>query len=160
MLDRRFLRRLTRHLDARFAHEMRFLRERVSVAWFDYCHSHVDWYGKARRAPELAARYTFDVLRQADEVFAGRRDEVQVWAEFHPDTANNAVYLHSENPNGTPFPHPFPGVVWDGMPPHPQIGNDARYEFGRYITDSGEVHVCRLRFRIRDNETISSPPGT
>jgi len=34
-----------------------------------------------------------------------------------PDSGQSALFLHSPNPQGTPWPHPFDGVIWDIAPP-------------------------------------------
>lgn len=82
----------------------------------------------------------------AERRVATRKDPIQVFATLCADTANNAVYLHSANPNGTPFPHPFEGVRWGVAAPVEFSGifDAALHEVGRLESETfGDEHVLR-----------------
>lgn len=89
---------------------------------YDLWHQHFDrrghsrGSGRARRA-HLEALFTAfrRVLQQAADVEA----VVQVFVSIAPDAKaeQDALYVHTPSPNGTPFPHRFEGVQWGVVPP-------------------------------------------
>ena len=89
--------------------------------WYDLWHTHLDWWGRGNRSTRdrhehLAALFiTLDrVRRQCNET----RRRVQTWLSIHPrDSANDALYLHTANPNADSFPYLFPGTDFDAPPP-------------------------------------------
>ena len=90
--------------------------------WYDLWHEHFDWRGyshgdRRARTQHLSALFgAFSrALQQASK--AGR--PVQVFVSIAPDSNadQDALYVHTPNPNGTPFPHAFEGVRWDVPPP-------------------------------------------
>jgi hypothetical protein len=86
------------------------------TSWFDYWHTHVDWNGRgnsrAENIPEIAA-VTIRLLRYFEMHAKARSEPLQLWATLCGNTMDNAVYAHSPNPNGTPYPHHFPETTWD-----------------------------------------------
>ena len=88
-------------------------------SWFDQWHDHPDWYGygalswKSRLAHlhALATAY-----RACAKQLEGLGEPYQVWMLVASDEpSNDAVFVHTANPNGTPFPWTFPGgVEWTG----------------------------------------------
>ena len=76
--------------------------------WFDLWHTHFDWQnfgalGKLDRRKHLNATFV---------AFGRARQQLGVWGQPHEtfvraaphDSGGDAVYVHSANPNGTPFP--------------------------------------------------------
>ena len=51
-------------------------------------------------------------------------EPVQVFVSIAPasEAEQDALYVHSPNPNGTLFPHPFEGVRWDASRRHWSAG--------------------------------------
>ncbi len=113
--------------------------------WFDYWHAHPDILGRANRARPMVASLTCRLLQQAEERVSSRRDPVQVWATLCENTANNAVYIHSPNPNGTPFPNVFAGVAW-GVEPVEDMGLvTSGHEIGKWVHEGEVVYFIRAR---------------
>lgn len=89
--------------------------------WYDYMHWHVDWRGLgntswlARRAHLDALFTTFRrVLAQTAEW----SDPHQVWLQVDAmDSSQDAVYLHTPNPNKENYPNAFDGVDWNAPVP-------------------------------------------
>ena len=83
-------------------------------SWFDFWHTHVDWNGIGNESAEMrqvALKALFQkqkAILKAMELFP---KEFQCWVMVHPDSADDSVCLHSENPQNS-FPYPFPGVEW------------------------------------------------
>lgn len=107
-------------------------------SWSDYMHWHVDWRGmgnrswRARRA-HLAALFT--LFRRLVSQSAGWPWEHQVWLLIAPsDSAQDAVYLHTPNPNADNFPNRFEGTDWDAPVPERlrEFLVDRSWQFGRH----------------------------
>lgn len=94
---------------------MRSITAVAQSQWFDHWHLHVDWKGRARRAENRPASIAvaLKLLKAAEDVATSTRQPVQVWLALGPTCMDDAVYLHSRNANGTPFPHSFDNVNWE-----------------------------------------------
>ncbi|MEQ1531696.1 MAG: hypothetical protein ABL925_20480 [Methylococcales bacterium] len=76
-------------------------------SWFDFWHTHPDWKSKGNRYLEtraMVAKLTYELLTYAENLAQFRNKPIQIFASICEDTGNNAVYVHTENPNGTIFP--------------------------------------------------------
>jgi hypothetical protein len=114
----------------RFRHRKRYYRRlereaagfRIDVdGWFDLWHTHPDWRGDGNRSGRdrrrhLAAGFTIfrNLLRQARE--SGRPMQV-FFAIEALDSAQDAVYVHTPNPNRDNFPVRLERFTWDVPPP-------------------------------------------
>ena len=92
---------------------------------------------RARRA-HLDALFT--AFRRALAQAANAKTVVQVFVSIAPDreSEQDALYVHTPNPNGSPFPHAFEDVRW-GVEPPPVIRpfvQDEPWEIGA-LTDQG-----------------------
>ena len=99
------------------SHKVDMARKR----WCDLSHRHVDWEGVGNQSWRDRRRHLavlLHVFRRAQvelERFPGR---YQVFACVTPnDSASDAVYVHTPNPNGTPFPMTDPGEPIRRLPP-------------------------------------------
>lgn len=119
-------------------------------SWFDYWHTHVDWKGKGNRCPESRRRVIeigYGLLQVLEQRNLGRQDPLQRWMTVAENAADDAVWMHSPNPNGTPFPHDFAGVEWD-FSDHEVLNElvDLRlYRIGRICHASGTLYVVVAR---------------
>jgi hypothetical protein len=87
--------------------------------WWNYWHYHADWpgwgnLGWSYRRPHVSALcLVFDQIASAR---ARMPRDHQLWIMLHAfDAGQDATYLHSQNPHGSPFPLLPEGVVW-GVP--------------------------------------------
>lgn len=114
-MDKRYQKRIERYW-TKMEHKATEIFSNIDVdEWFDYWHTHLDWEGKGNVRPENRGRaltLTYQFLKLAEGLTQHRNNEVQCFAIVKPNTGDNAVYLHSANPNGTPFPHPYLDVQW------------------------------------------------
>ncbi len=149
-MDRRYRKRM----DAYWTREERKSRgdfERLDFStWFDLWHTHPDWDSKGNRYPENRARVieiTCRLLHHAEQLAAKRVDPIQVFATICVDSGNNAVYLHSENPNGSPFPYSFEDVQWAIETPSElrDLVDPATHEVGRMRNIDGDEYLIRSR---------------
>jgi len=90
--------------------------------WYDLRHVHFDWHGHSRgegsaRRAHLDALFTAfrRVLRHA----ADAETHAQIFLSIAPPAhaEQDALYVHTASPNGTPFPHRFDDVRWGLVPP-------------------------------------------
>ena len=89
--------------------------------WCDYSHQHFDWGGLGNKS-WLDRRRHLAVLmhafRRAQIELKGFKGQHQVFASITPnDSASDAVFVHTPNPNQTPFPMTPLGVRVSSLPP-------------------------------------------
>jgi hypothetical protein len=90
--------------------------------WYDLWHEHFDCRGHSRgrgRARRAHLDALFTAFRRMLQQAADAGAAVQVFVSIAPDAKaeQDALYVHTPNPNGTSFPHRFEGVQWDVVPP-------------------------------------------
>jgi len=100
----------------------RFTVDMARRKWCDLWHEHFDWRGFGDRGFVHRRRHVnalLTALRRARVELSDHPGPYQVFAIVHvKDSANDGLYVHTPNPNGTDFPMEFPGaesVV--GLPP-------------------------------------------
>ena len=120
--------------------------------WFDLYHTHFDWLGHGRRGEahrrqHLTALFTA-FHRVAEQARTSGRP-LQVWLSIAADheVEQDALYVHSANPNGTPFPYPFPGVEWGVPVPRFLQGlvDEATHDVGYFEYEGQRQYVVRER---------------
>lgn len=102
------------------------LRERASTfgldldsgRTYDLWHKHFDWHGHSRRGVRHRAEHLaalFVAFKRALVETSASSVPAQVFVSLAPacHSEQDALYVHTPNPNGTPFPHSFNGVRWD-----------------------------------------------
>ena len=120
--------------------------------WYDLWHMHFDRRGYGLRRPRVRAQHLtalFAAFRRAVATAEQSACPVQVFVSIAPprEAGQDALYVHSPNPNGTPFPHPFTGAVWGVPPPallRPFIDTTSD-ELGALDDESGRWWVVRPR---------------
>jgi len=145
--DRRYLKKMTRYWAAEETKANATLDRVRESEWFDYWHTHLDWKGRGNRHVSDRTTVAAGLLRLLKRAVSSEREDVQCWVMLAQDTGQSALYLHSPNPQGTPWPHPFDGVTWDIELPgwlEPLLSSDG-LQAGRW--GSGESQ--RLLVRVR-----------
>jgi hypothetical protein len=114
-------------------------------SWYDLWHTHFDWDGDGNHGIE--ARRPF--LQELFRVFGLIQNRVsnwkrptQVWVVIlEKDASQDAVYLHTPNPNQNNFPYSFEGVNWGAEPPTwlKEFIDPNQHEVGRSIYNSVEI---------------------
>ncbi|MES2820886.1 MAG: hypothetical protein V4812_18080 [Pseudomonadota bacterium] len=115
-MDRRYRKRMQAYWARAEARGRRNIDRLDLTTWFDYWHTHVDWNGRGNTRPENIPEIAVTTIRllQYLELLAKDRSEpIQLWATLCGNTMDNAVYAHSQNPNGTVYPHDFHAVTWN-----------------------------------------------
>lgn len=79
--------------------------------WCDYWHTHFDWDGFGNLGWVHRRRHLkvlLVALERARRELATCGMSYQLFATVHPcSSTDDAVYVHTENPNGSPFPLDF-----------------------------------------------------
>lgn len=117
MVDRRYQKRMIRYWAREEAKANAILDRVLESEWFDYWHTHLDWMGRGNRHVSDRIAVAAGLLRLLERAVTSGREDVQCWVTLAPDTGQSALFLHSPNPRGTPWPYPFDGVTWDIAPP-------------------------------------------
>jgi hypothetical protein len=118
-------------------------------AWYDLWHTHVDWDGLGNSDAEFRKQSLAKLFR----LFESLLEQAQrlpgpsnVWLLYVPgNSEDDSVYVHTPNPNGTPFPYEFEGVSWGVQPPQ-ALAQFLRpeHEVGS-STYNGEMFWVRVR---------------
>ncbi len=129
----------------KFRHAKRYYREleqkvaefEISEQWYDFWHQHLDWAGDGNRSWADRERHLsaeFSLLRRLIEQTAAWQTPHQVWLQIYPiDSGEDALWVHTPNPQRNPFPFDFAGVEWDAPIPQ-RLQNflaDGALQFGR-----------------------------
>lgn len=119
-------------------------------SWFDEWHTHPDWKAKGNRFGEsraLVAKHTYELLYYAETRAKSRANDIQLWATICRDTRDNAVYVHTKNPNGTPYPYAFEGVQWGIDMPEELRGvvDLTSHEIGKASYSGEDVYFIRRK---------------
>lgn len=117
MVDRRYQKKMTRYWAQEQARAHAIIDRVLESEWYDYWHIHLDWKGRANRHIADRIAVTAALLQLFVRVISAGRKDVQCWVMLAPDTGDSSLYLHSPNPQGTAWPHPFDGTCWDVEPP-------------------------------------------
>jgi hypothetical protein len=150
MMDRRYHKRMQTYWKRAEARERRSIERLDITSWFDYWHTHVDWHGRgnnrSENIPEIAAT-TVRLLQHFELLAKGRAEPIQLWASLCSNTMDNAVYAHSQNPNGSSYPHDFHEVTWDASVPDwvAAAVPSNTHQIGMASYDDGPVYLIRLR---------------
>src|SRR2546423_6109307 len=106
MPDREYYRKLRRKA-------VRFRVNLAAKAWCDVWHQHFAWHGKGNESGLDRRKHVSAVLaalRRARAELSGSSQAHQLFALVHPhNSGDDGVFVHTPNPNGTPFPHEFEG---------------------------------------------------
>jgi len=114
-------------------------KEKISTLptdWYDWWHTHVDWDGKGNLG-RWHRRQHLKMLFKCYQNIKCQIDKSNFTSQVfmlisNSDSSQDAVYIHTENPNGTEYPEKFSGVQWNikvpallkglNIPKHLQLG--------------------------------------
>lgn len=92
------------------------------------------------------ASLTYRLLCQAEARMEHRGAQAQVWATLESNTGASAVFIHTNNPYGTPFPWNFAEVDWNVSLPQELEGVvEAGHEVGVSSTEDAICYYIRRR---------------
>lgn len=120
------------------------------AGWYDKMHWHADWPGVgnlrwSERREHLTALFT--MFRRLLAETALWTTPHQTWLQIDAaDSSQDAIYLHTANPNAENFPNQFTGVVWDSEIPRRlrEFITDPSWQFGR-LEDRWTHFIVRPR---------------
>ncbi|MBW8773813.1 MAG: hypothetical protein JF596_01715 [Stenotrophomonas sp.] len=146
MVDRRYRKKMLRYWAREETKADAILARALESEWFDYWHTHLDWKGRGNRHPTDRAEVAGALLRLLQRVVSVRRDDVQCWVTLAADTGNSALFMHSRNPQGSAWPHPFEGTRWDAeMPKWLALLLPGGMQAGCWGKDEHQVWMVRER---------------
>jgi hypothetical protein len=138
--DRSYYRRLSREV-------RKFEVDLPAKKWCDLWHTHFDWDGYGDRGwldRRRHLRALFVALTRARRELAAQSIPYQLFAAVYPaSSSDDALYVHTENPNSTPFPFEFPDTQpTAGLPPLLATFVDPRRY--RVLKSNGSRGICYL----------------
>lgn len=148
-MDRRYAKRIERYWTKMLKDGNEAFSQIDVNEWFDHWHTHPDWDGKGNSKPENRKRaneLTFQFLKKAETLTQHRKNEIQCWAVIDTNTMDNAVYLHTKNPNGSEFPFKYEDVNWNIKNKEiEEIINTTIYEIGEFIYENEYTYYIRKK---------------
>lgn len=113
---------------------------------FDFWHCHIDWEGKADHRPEnrkVSILLGYEIFKMAEAFKSTVNRPVQCWWFIHQQSSDDAVYLHSPNANGMPFPYEFEGVAWGKQACEllSEIVDASKFKVGVLVTKHSATYV-------------------
>ena len=132
-------------LAAAEARAAKFSLELGAESWFELMHWHPDIDGAGNAEPDmrkfflaLGRRY----LDTAASQLASWAKPSQCWFIAERDrSSEDAIYVHTPNPNRDNFPYRFPEVVWQAEGPRWLAEQFPASQFKHGISHSGSVAV-------------------
>lgn len=131
--------------------------------WFDLWHTHADWRGEGNGHAGVrreSIRALFAAWERIGTLVAVHPGPWQSWLVFDAtDSGQDAVYLHTPNPNRDNFPYRFEDVVWSVRHPY-WLAEFLRDEMdvGRSEFEGGELYWVRKAVHV---EPVAAPgPAT
>lgn len=115
-------------------------------SWFDLWHTHFDWEGDGNKSWKKRVAYLEELLKQYQSLkkkLSTYPKEYQLWiAIYELDSSQDAVYIHTKNPNADNFPLKVKGDK------HIKTKNkdlrkfleEANFELIRFKVDGGDVY--------------------
>lgn len=80
-----------------------------AASWFDYWHTHLDFYGYGNSSLKMRKQHVksfVNLLNNLEVALEMRGKPYQLWLLFSTvDAGEDAVFIHSENPNENNFPY-------------------------------------------------------
>lgn len=94
----------------------RFTLDMGADDWYDYWHTHVDWDGDGNKSIAARKKYISALFiifdRLVEQSFSCPLPN-QIWICVGGDSAEDAVYFHTPNPNNDNFPDTFEDLNMD-----------------------------------------------
>ena len=115
-MDRRFKKRIERYWNEMESDAISILNDLDYSTWFDYWHCHMDNKGKGDSRPDLreyCLRLGYKLLKYAEEKCSNTDQDIQCWWSIHEESYDDAIYIHTENENGSPYPYDFEDADWN-----------------------------------------------
>jgi hypothetical protein len=149
-MDRRYKKKMAAYWISEENKSRKTLENLDYLSWFNLWHTHPDWNSKGNRCIEnrtAVAELSYRLLQYAEQLASVSRQSIQIFAILSHDTGNSAVYIHTENPYGTPYPLEFKEALWDLPAPTELSGivNLETHAIGRIVnTDSVEYIIKKI----------------
>jgi hypothetical protein len=130
---------------------------RVSLTadnWYDLWHLHPDFHGwtwRGGRARRAHLRVLFAALDRVVTEVGPAEHPVQVFVHVsRDDPPSDAIYVHTPNPNTTPFPFRFEGCTFGEPPPawFAPFVDSSRMEVGTAQSPDGPLYLIAPRGRL------------
>lgn len=126
--------------------------------WCDLWHTHFDWdgfgnLGHVHRRKHINALLT--ALRRARVELGSQNKPYQLFAAIYlKSSADDALYVHTENPNNTPFPQDFEGAFpVQSLPPLLSSAIDPRHY--KILKSHSDDRLCFILLADQFRSSIS-----
>lgn len=146
-MDKRYLKRMTRYWEMCHSKVISSFDVLDWNGWFDLWHIHYDRKAKGNRQPNkpYSNFLGYQLLKEAEGRCATRSRPSQCFLCLYPDVSNDAVYIHTQNPNkdSVEFPYIMSDVTW-GVTDNEilnEVVNINTHDIGRINTDEYNYYI-------------------
>ncbi len=89
-------------------------------SWFDFWHVHLDFHGRGNghlKVRKAHVQALFQLMNELDDALQAWGHPYQLWIELSRlDAGADAVFVHTNNPNGNNFPFVLPTLTKNPEP--------------------------------------------
>jgi hypothetical protein len=86
-------------------------------SWFDFWHTHIDWNGEGNKSFEIRHKYLLELLSEFEKIKSELKkypNDFQTWIVIdETDSSEDAIYIHTKNPNEENFPLKMENKKWE-----------------------------------------------
>ncbi len=115
-MDKRYSKRMTQYWNRSHAKAVSMIDSLDWEGWFDLWHLHYDKKAKGNRIENrFCSNFLgYELLKLIEQYCSNRTKPSQCFLCVYPDVNDDAIYVHTENPNPNSigFPYDFSEVIW------------------------------------------------
>ena len=139
-LDKRYLKKLNRYWTKMGKYFINYISLLDTTTWFDMYHIHTDWEGKGNKNStnrKNSIHLAYKALQYLEEFTLKYPKEIQTWIFIHENSYEDAVNLHTQNDNKSPYTYSFEGnnTNWN------ITDNTNIYKIGKMVNQYGSIYV-------------------
>jgi hypothetical protein len=145
-MDRRYKKKIDKYWAKMEKSATSEINDLDPTSWFDYWHCHIDWYGKGGRRLDnrpASLELGYKILKYVELFRLKCTLPTQSWWFIHEQSYEDAVYIHSENENKSPYPFQFDEVEWNNTTNSilNNIIDLTKHKIGRINNEHGITYV-------------------
>lgn len=115
-------------------------------SWFDLWHTHVDWKGEGNKNWTKRKKFLGELIQLYNQYKSELKDyphDYQLWITIDDaDSGQDAVYIHTKNPNADNFPIKVPSDKIINTKNKDLIAylGSTNFDWLRYVSGEGDIY--------------------
>ncbi|WP_339147156.1 MULTISPECIES: hypothetical protein [unclassified Sutcliffiella] len=125
-------------------------------SWFDFYHIHLDWYGVGNESVKIRREHIKAYLALYERLLNQLKEcegPYQTWISLDgEDSGQDAVFVHTPNPNDDNFPHKIDKLNWSCDIPitFSDLIDKEKFNIGHYDSSFGDGHCYVIQSKSQD----------